>query len=171
MSEREKVSPSFSSPSFAETEHDEEKRWIVRREQTKKSPRLSALLCCRMNSDSIGNGSEVLFTSPKFVLPPTRDVTRRQNRGFRGASDGCREKNTKSALYLWNARCELFTILFSSYLSAIQIVLESNSTLMASGDVQDESLYPIAVLIDELRNEDVQVRDWENADGTFFLFV
>ena len=29
---------------------------------------------------------------------------------------------------------------------------------MASGDVQsDESLYPIAVLIDELRNEDVQV--------------
>lgn len=29
---------------------------------------------------------------------------------------------------------------------------------MASGDVQDESLYPIAVLIDELRNEDVQVR-------------
>lgn len=30
---------------------------------------------------------------------------------------------------------------------------------MASGDIQsDESLYPIAVLIDELRNEDVQVR-------------
>jgi hypothetical protein len=30
---------------------------------------------------------------------------------------------------------------------------------MASGDVQsDESLYPIAVLIDELRNEDVQVK-------------
>ncbi len=29
---------------------------------------------------------------------------------------------------------------------------------MASGDMQsDESLYPIAVLIDELRNEDVQV--------------
>ncbi len=29
---------------------------------------------------------------------------------------------------------------------------------MASGDIQsDESLYPIAVLIDELRNEDVQV--------------
>ena len=29
---------------------------------------------------------------------------------------------------------------------------------MASGDVlSDESLYPIAVLIDELRNEDVQV--------------
>ena len=29
---------------------------------------------------------------------------------------------------------------------------------MASGDAQsDESLYPIAVLIDELRNEDVQV--------------
>lgn len=38
---------------------------------------------------------------------------------------------------------------------------------MASGDVQsDESLYPIAVLIDELRNEDVQVirRRW-------FLFL
>jgi hypothetical protein len=35
---------------------------------------------------------------------------------------------------------------------------------MASGDVQsDESLYPIAVLIDELRNEDVQVK-------SFFLF-
>ena len=31
---------------------------------------------------------------------------------------------------------------------------------MASGDVQsDESLYPIAVLIDELRNEDVQVNN------------
>ena len=30
---------------------------------------------------------------------------------------------------------------------------------MASGDIQsDESLYPIAVLIDELRNEDVQVK-------------
>ena len=29
---------------------------------------------------------------------------------------------------------------------------------MASGDIHnDESLYPIAVLIDELRNEDVQV--------------
>jgi hypothetical protein len=35
---------------------------------------------------------------------------------------------------------------------------------MASGDVQsDESLYPIAVLIDELRNEDVQVN--------FFLLI
>jgi len=32
---------------------------------------------------------------------------------------------------------------------------------MASGDVQsDESLYPIAVLIDELRNEDVQVKSF-----------
>jgi hypothetical protein len=32
---------------------------------------------------------------------------------------------------------------------------------MASGDVQsDESLYPIAVLIDELRNEDVQVNNF-----------
>ena len=28
---------------------------------------------------------------------------------------------------------------------------------MASTETQDESLYPIAVLIDELRNEDVQV--------------
>ena len=32
---------------------------------------------------------------------------------------------------------------------------------MASGDPQsDESLYPIAVLIDELRNEDVQVNSY-----------
>ena len=29
---------------------------------------------------------------------------------------------------------------------------------MASSDPGDDSLYPIAVLIDELRNEDVQVR-------------
>ena len=37
---------------------------------------------------------------------------------------------------------------------------------MASGDIQsDESLYPIAVLIDELRNEDVQVK------LRFFLIV
>jgi hypothetical protein len=44
---------------------------------------------------------------------------------------------------------------------------------MASGDGQsDESLYPIAVLIDELRNEDVQVNlksfSW-NFDFIFFL--
>jgi hypothetical protein len=39
----------------------------------------------------------------------------------------------------------------------LQIYLEKSAT-MASGDIQsDESLYPIAVLIDELRNEDVQV--------------
>lgn len=38
---------------------------------------------------------------------------------------------------------------------------------MASGDVQsDESLYPIAVLIDELRNEDVQV-----SNCCFFLTI
>lgn len=35
----------------------------------------------------------------------------------------------------------------------------SKITVMASTDTcGDESLYPIAVLIDELRNEDVQVR-------------
>ena len=28
---------------------------------------------------------------------------------------------------------------------------------MAANETQDDSLYPIAVLIDELRNEDVQV--------------
>jgi hypothetical protein len=39
---------------------------------------------------------------------------------------------------------------------------------MASGDVQsDESLYPIAVLIDELRNEDVQV----NLFSLFFACI
>jgi uncharacterized spore protein YtfJ len=31
----------------------------------------------------------------------------------------------------------------------------------AAGGDGDDSLYPIAVLIDELRNEDVQVLDWE----------
>src|SRR5690349_20353898 len=39
---------------------------------------------------------------------------------------------------------------------------------MASGDIQsDESLYPIAVLIDELRNEDVQVN--QNFCKFFFM--
>ena len=31
-----------------------------------------------------------------------------------------------------------------------------------AGDAGDDSLYPIAVLIDELRNEDVQVSDCDN---------
>ena len=31
-----------------------------------------------------------------------------------------------------------------------------------AGDAGDDSLYPIAVLIDELRNEDVQVSDYDN---------
>ena len=31
-----------------------------------------------------------------------------------------------------------------------------------AGDAGDDSLYPIAVLIDELRNEDVQVSDDDN---------
>ena len=31
---------------------------------------------------------------------------------------------------------------------------------MAANEAQDDSLYPIAVLIDELRNEDVQVREF-----------
>jgi len=43
---------------------------------------------------------------------------------------------------------------------------------MASGDVQsDESLYPIAVLIDELRNEDVQVRNKTRSNLFIFIFV
>lgn len=58
-------------------------------------------------------------------------------------------------------RCELFT--FPFYFIFRQFRSISNKFFMASGDVQDESLYPIAVLIDELRNEDVQVR--------FFLFI
>lgn len=33
--------------------------------------------------------------------------------------------------------------------------------MAASGDkASDDSLYPIAVLIDELKNEDVQVNNW-----------
>ena len=60
----------------------------------------------------------------------------------------------------------LFTKSFLIFsLSAIQIDIESNQSFMASGDVQDESLYPIAVLIDELRNEDVQVRSFVHADA------
>lgn len=36
--------------------------------------------------------------------------------------------------------------------------LESNKTVMATTDkASDDSLYPIAVLIDELKNEDIQV--------------
>jgi hypothetical protein len=43
---------------------------------------------------------------------------------------------------------------------------------MASGDVQsDESLYPIAVLIDELRNEDVQVNFLSPSNLFFFFFL
>jgi hypothetical protein len=46
---------------------------------------------------------------------------------------------------------------------------------MASGDIQsDESLYPIAVLIDELRNEDVQVNQYFSItqfDCCYFFFV
>ena len=42
---------------------------------------------------------------------------------------------------------------------------------MASGDVQsDESLYPIAVLIDELRNEDVQVSLCSSVDSFILHF-
>jgi hypothetical protein len=47
---------------------------------------------------------------------------------------------------------------------------------MASGDIQsDESLYPIAVLIDELRNEDVQVNHFSYSriffiTSVFFLY-
>jgi hypothetical protein len=42
---------------------------------------------------------------------------------------------------------------------------------MASGDIQsDESLYPIAVLIDELRNEDVQVNQFFNLIISTFIF-
>ncbi len=42
---------------------------------------------------------------------------------------------------------------------------------MASGDIQsDESLYPIAVLIDELRNEDVQVNQFFNFIISTFIF-
>ena len=33
-----------------------------------------------------------------------------------------------------------------------------------AGDAGDDSLYPIAVLIDELRNEDVQVSDDDDND-------
>ena len=41
---------------------------------------------------------------------------------------------------------------------------------MASGDIQpDESLYPIAVLIDELRNEDVQVNS-SNFDSSCSIY-
>ena len=31
-----------------------------------------------------------------------------------------------------------------------------------AGDAGDDSLYPIAVLIDELRNEDVQVSEYDD---------
>ena len=34
-----------------------------------------------------------------------------------------------------------------------------------AGEAGDDSLYPIAVLIDELRNEDVQVCDIKSRDG------
>jgi len=43
---------------------------------------------------------------------------------------------------------------------------------MASGDIQsDESLYPIAVLIDELRNEDVQVNHFSILEFLFIMSV
>jgi hypothetical protein len=43
---------------------------------------------------------------------------------------------------------------------------------MASGDVQsDESLYPIAVLIDELRNEDVQVKKYFSLQFFYFRLL
>ena len=43
---------------------------------------------------------------------------------------------------------------------------------MASGDAQsDESLYPIAVLIDELRNEDVQVNAFFSKKISYLIDV
>ena len=43
---------------------------------------------------------------------------------------------------------------------------------MASGDIQsDESLYPIAVLIDELRNEDVQVNHLNSIPSILYRFL
>ena len=48
---------------------------------------------------------------------------------------------------------------FTCTLDLISFEKHFSQTTMASGDIQsDESLYPIAVLIDELRNEDVQVK-------------
>ena len=62
-----------------------------------------------------------------------------------------------------NGLIVLFSVYFPGSLqifsSSFPRVSWSNQNPMASGDIQsDESLYPIAVLIDELRNEDVQVR-------------
>ena len=44
--------------------------------------------------------------------------------------------------------------IFDSYVNDVKADFKFN---MASSDPGDDSLYPIAVLIDELRNEDVQV--------------
>ena len=40
-----------------------------------------------------------------------------------------------------------------------------------AGDAGDDSLYPIAVLIDELRNEDVQVSDYDNDHNSHSLVM
>ena len=57
----------------------------------------------------------------------------------------------------------------SDFFSLVSLVVSwSNQNPMASGDIQsDESLYPIAVLIDELRNEDVQVRRFFRKDARY----
>ena len=58
----------------------------------------------------------------------------------------------------------------TAQLSSAQFAHAQNKFVkMASGD-SDDSLYPIAVLIDELRNEDVQVSS-ENIRGLiYFVF-
>ena len=40
-----------------------------------------------------------------------------------------------------------------------------------AGDAGDDSLYPIAVLIDELRNEDVQVSDYDYVHNSHSLLM
>ena len=49
------------------------------------------------------------------------------------------------------------------------MTIKNDRGKMATSDQSDDSLYPIAVLIDELRNEDVQVGVFKNILTLFFL--